>query len=190
MSKLPSTPTDVSRPERARAVAKARESVQSVASVVQRREERRLARLVEHARHRRAEVEGRAQAVEGGSGVPGDQHGVGAHGRFPCVGGQVMAGAGQRLGVERGMELLDDEAVLAAESGERPARGGGHLGPDAVAGEARDDVSASDCHLGCLGGKGVDTGSSSRSVRPVDAPLVWSLSACAPGERRVSEDLP
>ena len=50
------------------------------------------------------------------------------------------------LAVERRMDLLDAEPVLARDLGKRTARRGCHLGPDAVPGEAGDDKRAAPAH--------------------------------------------
>jgi hypothetical protein len=89
------------------------------------------------------------------------------------------------------VQLLDVEAVLSAEPGERAARGSRHLRPDPVAGEAGDDVPAADSHLGWgVEGKGVIGESSSRvgAIRGRTSGVV-SVGVCAVGGR-VSVDLP
>ena len=154
--------------------------------VVERGERRRLARVVQHACHPRAEVERRAEPLERRRGVACDEHSVRARRRLACRGGEGVAGAREGLGVEGRVELLDREAVLAGEAGERAARGGRDLGADPVAGEARDDVRPAAGHRGkrVVGGVAVMGWCSSRSVRPADAPLLWSRSACAPCSAR------
>ena len=150
--------------------------------VVERGERRRLARVVQHARHARAEVERRTKPLERRGGIAGDEHGVRARRRLARRRGQGMTGAGERFGVEGRMQLLDREAVLAAQAGERAARGGRDLGADPVAGEARDDVRPAAGHRWrrVVGGVTFMRWCSSRSVRPADAPLLGSRSACAP----------
>ena len=97
--------------------------------IVQRREHRRLAGVVEDARDARREVELRAKAVERRRRVACHEDRVGGRGRLACRGRKRVARLGQGLGVERRV-LLDLEAVLARQATERPARGGGDLRAD------------------------------------------------------------
>jgi hypothetical protein len=100
-----------------------------------------------------------------------------------------MAGARERLRVERRVELLDREAVLAGEPAERAAGRGRDLGPDPVAGEAGDDV----CLPGGHGFFGVGVGRVIVVLLSLGTPRgrtggVVSVGVCA--FQRVSVDLP
>ena len=131
------------RRQPSRAVAGGREgSVERPvdSTVVERGERRRLARIVQHAGHTHGEVQRRAEPRERRCGVAGDEHRVRARGCLARRRGEEVAGARERLGVEGRMELLDREAVLAGEPGERAARSSRDLGADPVAGQAGDDV--------------------------------------------------
>ena len=145
--------------------------------------------LVADARDPRGEVELRPEPVEGGGGVTGGQDGVRGRGRATGCGRQQMAGSGQRLGVERRVKLLDVEAVLASQPGERAAGRGGDLGPDPVAGEAGDDVRLPGGH----GWFGVGVGRVMAVLLSLGTPRgrtsgVVSVGVCA--FQRVSVDLP
>ena len=107
---------DPDRREVPRAVAcgaKARSTVQSAAMSCKRSERGGLTRLVEDTGDTGRQVELRPEPVEGRGGVACDEHGIGGRRRPPCGRREHVARSRQRLGVERRMELLDVEAMLA-----------------------------------------------------------------------------
>ena len=158
--------------------------------VVQRSEGGRLTGVIEDAGHARSQVELCPEPVEGGRRVTGDEHGVGGRCRPPRGRREHVARSRQCLGVERRVELLDVEAVLARQPCQGPARGGGDLGADPVPGQAGDDVGPPGGHrMGVSGDRGSSVELLSLGTPAGRTSGVVSVGVCA-CDGRVSVDLP
>ena len=126
--------------------------------VVQRREERRLARLVEDARTGAPRSSSARSPSRAGAASPATSTASALAVASRVAGGQMWPERVSASVSNGGMELLDVEAVLASEPSQRAAGSGGDLRADPVAGEARDDVCLRRAVISVgVGGKGVDT---------------------------------
>ena len=136
-------PTEVSRARRAAAISNARAIASSSAPGAERLDHEQVAAgLVVHARDAPGEVELGPHAVERRVVGRGDEDRVGVPVGLARRERQRVAEARQRLAAERQVDVVDAQRVHPRDGGER-ARGLAHqLGPDAVAGEARDRPAA------------------------------------------------